>query len=105
MKENLEPLLRLAYKAGSVKFGFETLERIKGDYFLIVAKDLSKRTERNIFSKFKVDVYQIWDKDKLSKLFGKNNIGVVIVKKDGLGMKIQTILERSLKEEVLEEKC
>lgn len=105
MREDLESLLRLAYKAGSIKFGFETLEKMKGDYFIILAKDLSERTKRNIFYRFKVDVYQVWDKERLSSLFRKNNLGVVIVKKDGLGKKIQAILERSLKEAVLEEKC
>lgn len=104
MRDSLESLLRLAYKAGSVKFGFETLEKVRGDYFLILAKDLSERTKRNIFYKFKVDVYQLWDKEKLSNLFRKSNVGVVIVRKDGLGEKIQAILERSLKEAVLEEK-
>lgn len=95
---NLVGLMQLAYKAGKLKFGYDTLEKLRGDYFLLIAQDLSERTKRDILSKYNFKVYSLFTKDCLGRVFGKGSVGVVIVKRDELGREIERILQQNLKE-------
>lgn len=96
-------LLQLAYRAGKVKFGYERLEKEKEDCFIIAATDLSNRTKRHILSLNRFKVYFYFDKSRLSCIFNKNNVGVVIVKRDGIGTEIEKSLQQILKEAFIEE--
>lgn len=94
----LVSLLQLAYKAGSLNFGYDNLKRLKGNYFILAAEDLSERTKRDILSKYNFKTYFLFSKEKLGSIFGKNSIGIVIIKRDNLGIEIERTLEQTLKE-------
>lgn len=96
-------LLRLGYKAGSIRFGYETLERIRGRYIILAATDLSERTKKHILSKPIYKVYFYFTKETLSKIFNKNNLGVVIIKYDSIGKEIEKNLDKLVKEAFVEE--
>lgn len=100
---NIIKLLQLAYRAGKIHFGSDSLKKIKGDYFIVAATDLSDRTKKHILSLNKFKVYFCFDKNTLSQIFNKNNVGVVIVKKDSIGVEIEKALQQMLKEAFIEE--
>ena len=39
-------LLQFAYRSGKLKFGYENLYKLRGNYFLILANDLSENTKK-----------------------------------------------------------
>lgn len=86
-------LLQFAYRSGKLKFGFENLYRLKGKYFLILAKDLSESTKKDILKLNKFEIYFFKNKQELGKIFGKNNVGVVAVLEDSLGREIKRFLK------------
>lgn len=99
----LVDLLRLGYRAGAVRFGQETLDKIRGRCVVLAATDLSERTKRYILSKPGHKVYVCFTKETLSKIFGKNNIGVVIIKEGSICREIEKILDNLTKEAFIEE--
>ena len=50
-------LLQLAYRSGKLKFGYENLYKLKGKHFLILAKDLSENTKKDILKLNKFEIY------------------------------------------------
>jgi ribosomal protein L7Ae-like RNA K-turn-binding protein len=86
-------LLQFAYRSGKLKFGFENLYKLKGKYFLILAKDLSENTKKDILKLNRFEIYFFKNKQELGKIFGKNNVGVVAVLEDNLGREIKRFLK------------
>jgi ribosomal protein L7Ae-like RNA K-turn-binding protein len=86
-------LLQFAYKSGKLKFGYENLHKLKGKYFLILAKDLSENTKKYILKLNRFEIYFFKSKQELGKIFRKNNIGVIAVLEDNLGREIKRFLK------------
>jgi ribosomal protein L7Ae-like RNA K-turn-binding protein len=86
-------LLQFAYKSGKLMFGYENLHKLKGKYFLILAKDLSENTKKYILKLNKFEIYFFKSKQELGKIFGKNNVGVVAVLENNLGKEIKRFLK------------
>lgn len=57
VEKKVVSLLQLAYRSGKLKFGFENLHKLKGKYFLILAKDLSENTKKNILKLNRFEIY------------------------------------------------
>lgn len=93
-KKKIDSLLQLSFKARKIKFGYENIDKVKGDTFVIIAKDLSENTKRYILNKFKGDIYQYKTKKDLGRLFGKNEVGVIILPKNELNLKIKEIFKK-----------
>ena len=93
-ERKIDTLLQLSFRARKIKFGYENVNKVKGDTFVIIAKDLSENTKRYILNRFKGEVFQYKTKEELGKLFGKNQVGVIILPKNELNLKIKEIFKK-----------
>jgi ribosomal protein L7Ae-like RNA K-turn-binding protein len=93
-ERKLDSLLQLSFKARKLKFGYENIDKVKGKAFIIVAKDLSENTKKHILKRFKGDIFTYKTKNELGNLFGKNEIGVIILPENEINLKIKEIFRR-----------
>ncbi|HEV09574.1 MAG: 50S ribosomal protein L7ae [Sulfurihydrogenibium sp.] len=88
-ERKIDSLLQLSYKARKLTFGYENIDRLKNIDFLIIASDLSENTKRHILKRFKGEIFVYKTKHSLGALFGKKEIGVIILLKDKLNLQIK----------------
>lgn len=93
-ERKIDSLLQISYKAKKLKFGYENVGKIKGKAFLIVAKDLSENTKKHILKKFKGEIFTYKTKKDLGALFGKNEVGVIILPFNQINLEIKEIFRR-----------
>lgn len=93
-ERKIDSLLQISFKAHKIRFGYENVNRIKGDTFVIIAKDLSENTKRYILNRFKGEIFQYKTKEELGRLFGKNEVGVIILPRNELNLKIKEIFKK-----------
>ena len=93
-ERKIDTLLQLSFRARKIKFGYENVNKVKGDTFVIIAKDLSENTKRYILNRFKGEVFQYKTKEELGRLFGKNQVGVIILPRNELNLKIKEIFKK-----------
>ena len=93
-ERKIDTLLQLSFRARKIKFGYENVNKVKGDTFVIIAKDLSENTKRYILNRFKGEVFQYKTKEELGRLFGKNQVGVIILPKNEINLKIKEIFKK-----------
>ena len=90
-------LLQIAWKGRLIKIGYDNVvnELKKGkEGFLIIAKDISKRTKRNILFKYKGDFFEIFSKELLGSSIGKKEVGIIFIPESKLGLKIKELLNK-----------
>ncbi len=84
-------LLGLAYRAGKLVFGEDTLNRMNKLNFLFIASDSSSKTIERYLKK--VEYYDLpysiaYDHTELSRALGKDNIHIVGIADRGFGQSI-----------------
>ncbi len=90
-------LLQLAWKGRLIKIGYDDIveELKKGKKgFLIIAKDVSKRTKRNILFKYEGEYFEIFTKEILGSSLGKKEVGIIFIPETKLGLKIKELLNK-----------
>ncbi|WP_028950781.1 50S ribosomal protein L7 [Sulfurihydrogenibium subterraneum] len=93
-EKKIDTLLQLSFRAGKIRFGYENINKVKGGTFVIIAKDLSENTKRYILNRFKGEIFQYKTKEELGRLFGKNQVGVIILPRNELNLKIKEIFKK-----------
>ncbi len=99
LEKQIINLLQLGWRSRVIKIGFDdTLRELKTGKkgFLILAKDISKRTKRNILYKYDGEYYELFSKEDLGKFLGKKEVGIVFIPDTKFGRKIKETVEKYL---------
>jgi len=97
MEKQILNMLQIAWKGRLIKIGYDDVvnELKKGKKgFLIIAKDISKRTKRNILFKYKGDFFEVFSKKLLGSSIGKKEVGIIFIPETKLGLKIKDLLNK-----------
>lgn len=92
-ERKIDSLIQLSYKARKIILGYENINKVKGKYFLIIAKDLSENTKKHILKRFKGEIFIYKTKKELGNLIGKNEIGVMILPETEINLRIKETLK------------
>ncbi|RUM58521.1 MAG: 50S ribosomal protein L7ae [Persephonella sp.] len=99
LEKQIINLLQIGWRSRIIKIGFDdTLKELKANKkgFLILAKDISKRTKRNILFKYNGDYFELFSKKDLGDFLGKNEIGIIFVPENKFGKKLKEIIKKYL---------
>lgn len=97
--KNIRSLIQLGWKGRLIKIGYDdTLKSLKkGEKgFLIIVKDISKRTKRNILYKYDGDYFEIFTKKELGNMIGKKEVGIIFIPENKYGLKLKDSLQKAL---------
>ncbi len=97
IEKQIISLLQLGWRSRQIKIGYDDVlfalkKGQKG--FLILAEDISKRTQRNILFKYTGDYYKLFTKDKLGRAIGKNEVGIIFIPQNKYGQKLKQLIEK-----------
>ncbi len=99
LEKQIINLLQLGWRSRVIKIGFDdTLNELKAEKkgFLILARDISKRTKRNILYKYDGEYYELFSKEDLGKFLGKKEVGIIFIPDTKFGKKIKDTVEKYL---------
>lgn len=91
--------IQLGWRSILVKIGLEdTLMQIKKGKrgIAILAKDFSERSKRKLFNVFNGKYFYFLTKEKLGKILGKQEVGVLFIPYNRFSLKLENLLNQYL---------
>jgi len=91
--------IQLGWRSRLVKIGLEdTLMQIKKGKkgIAILAKDFSDRSKRKLFNVFNGKYFYFLTKEKLGKILGKQEVGVLFIPYNRFSLKLENLLNQYL---------
>ncbi len=95
LKKQALSLISIAHKSHKTVLGQDNIIKLTGKGTLILAKDLSERTKRNLKNRADTTFNNIFSKNEIGSAVKKeSSIGVLHIKSSGIEKKIGTILKK-----------
>ena len=97
LEKQIINLLQLGWRSRVIKIGFDdTIKELKNNKngFLILAKDISQRTKRNILFKYSGKYYELFTKKELGSFIGKREVGIIFIPYTKFGKKLKEKIEK-----------
>jgi len=91
--------IQLGWKSRLIKIGLhDTLIQIKKGKrgIVILAKDFSDRSKRKLFNVFDGKYFYFLTKDKLGKILGKQEVGILFIPYNKFSLKLENLMNQYL---------